>query len=241
MCKVLILEDEYYTRRYLEKIVSEIPLVNETIAAASGSEAISLAQQHRPDIIILDIELQQDELNGIEIAKIISQLKSDVHFIFVTGYSKYAIDSFCVNPHDYVLKPIKKEKIIETLYALIGKIKTNSEGIYKPTKIIVKEKAETFFISLDNVIFLERLENKTKIHTDQRIFEISSKLNEILYGLTPNFLRVHQSFIVNEDKISKITELKNRTYEVEFQGYKEKAIISRYKYQEFKEKLTPSY
>jgi len=241
LCKVLILEDEEYTRRYLEKIVSEIPLITQIIAAASGSEAISLVKQHRPDIIMVDVELQQDELNGIEIAKIICKIKSDVHFIFVTGYSKYAIDSFSVNPHDYVLKPVKKEKIIETLYVLIGKLKTNSEETHKPTKIIVKEKAVTFFISLDDILFLERLESKTKIHTDQRVFEISPKLTEIAYSLTPNFLRVHQSCIVNEDKISKIRELTNRTYEVEFQGYKQKAIISRYKYQEFKEKFTPSY
>ncbi len=57
MVSILLLEDEHYTRRFLKKLISENPFVDQVIDTSNGKEAISLAREHKPNIALLDIEL----------------------------------------------------------------------------------------------------------------------------------------------------------------------------------------
>lgn len=199
MLTILLIEDEKYTRTYLKKIIEDIPLVDKVIEAASGNDAVKLASKYKPDIVITDIELDlPGKLNGIETAKYIRGLYPHTQFIFVTGYSKYAIDSFEVHPYDYILKPIKQEKLVQSINNLAGKIKEQGQNINKQQdKLIVKVKKETLFIPYENILFIEKSTNEVSIHTDQEIYHVSQNLNEILEVLPQEFQFVHRSYIVN--------------------------------------------
>ncbi|MTI85498.1 MAG: response regulator transcription factor [Firmicutes bacterium] len=124
MVNILLLEDEYYTRRFLKKLVSENNFVNRVIDTPCGKEAINLAKKHNPSIALLDIELApEEELNGIQVAKTIYGFNPETYFVFITGYAQYAIESFAVHPYDYILKPVKKDKVDEIISSLAGKVK----------------------------------------------------------------------------------------------------------------------
>ena len=71
-----------------------------------GSEAIELARINNFNLIILDIELNEDDINGLEVAKTIYAFNQEAYMVFVTAYSRYAVDSFAVHPYDYIIKPI---------------------------------------------------------------------------------------------------------------------------------------
>lgn len=230
--KILLLEDELYTRKFLKKLLLENSLVSKVYDTSSCREALDIVKKHKPNIAMLDIELGANEsVNGLGIAKIISKILPSIYFVFVTGYGKYAIDSFAVHPFDYILKPIKKEKILETVNGIVSKIE--EEG----PKIAVQCKDEVVFIPLREIIYLETDERNILLHTRHNIYTVSDNLTSWEEKLGGDFLRVHQSFLVNKNKISKITNLGNRSFEIEFLSFSRKALMSRYKYEELKDKL----
>lgn len=68
--EVLILEDVEYNREFLKKIINEVPEVTNVYATSSGKDAIELAQKHKPDCVLLDIELSPGDFTGLTVAKI---------------------------------------------------------------------------------------------------------------------------------------------------------------------------
>lgn len=241
MARVLLLEDEEYTRRFLTKLVSENPLIDRVFATGSGAEAVNLAREYKPEIVLLDIELAPDEsLNGIEIARILYGFNPNTYFVFITGYSSYAVDSFSVHPYDYILKPIKKERVIEVISVLSGKVARRQAARKSADKIIIKSRTETLFISPRDIVFIEKQDKCTLIHTRNKVYEINQTLSEFENVLGDNFLRAHKSYIVNMDKISRVMEIGNRSYQIEFYGYNKVALMSRYKYEEHRDMFTPS-
>lgn len=232
--KVLILEDEEHTRKFIRNIIEENHMINEVIEASTGKEAIMLASENKPTVAFLDIELNPGEdLNGLDVAKTIYNLFPKTYFVFITGYEEYAVDSFAVHPFDYIVKPFNPNLLRKSISNLCKYIISNSE--IPKEKITLKNRTETHYIFPNDIIFIEKSNKNIIAHTKNRKIETTSSLNEIENLLGENFLRVHQSFLVNIDKIESIKYHSNRMYEIFFEDYSETAEMSRYKYNELKE------
>jgi len=241
MASILLLEDEPYTRRFLKKLVSENPFVDQVVDTSSGNEAISLAREHKPNIALLDIELApEEELNGIQVANNIYDFGPETFFVFTTGYSQYAVESFAVHPYDYILKPVKKDKVNEIISSLADKVKKRNGARSSPDKIMIKVKNEISMIAPGDILFIEKQDKFNLVHTVNNIYKTNHQtLGELEDKLGCIFLRVHKSFIANLDRISKIREVSNRSYEIYFNGYDKTALMSRYKFEEHKQRFTP--
>ncbi|KJS17016.1 MAG: LytTR family transcriptional regulator [Peptococcaceae bacterium BRH_c4b] len=240
MVSILLLEDEHYTRRFLKKLVSENPFVDKVIDTPSGNEAISLAREHKPNIVLLDIELAPEEgLNGIKVAKNIYEFSPESYFVFITGYSQYAVESFAVHPYDYILKPVKKDRVEELISSLADKVKKRNGARSGSDKIMIKDKNDKFMIAPDNILLIEKQNKFSLVHTGSSVYKTYQTLGELEDKLGDSFIRVHKSFIANMDKISRIREVSNRSYEISFDGYDKVALMSRKKFREHKQKFTP--
>ncbi len=239
MLNVLILEDEAYTLRYFQAIVSEHPLVAKVTGTRVGRDAVQLAQKHLPDVALLDIELApEDDYTGLEVATYIARVSPATKFVFVTGYAKYALDSFTVHPYDYVLKPICKNRIFDVLTELARQTDQTSQN--RPKRIIVQNAQEKMYLAPSEIFFFEKQGRKTLVHTQNGIYELAQSLNTTGKSLPPDFLRTHKSFIININKIKRLRNLGNRAWEVYFHGYDKSALLSRYKYEEYKELFSSS-
>lgn len=239
MAKVLILEDEHYTRKFIKQLVCENPLVLEVYDTSKTNEAIKFAQIHQPDIVLLDIELDENEkINGLEAAKIISKISPNTEFVFITGYSKYALDSFSVHPFDYILKPIKIEKITETINLLVKKTKSKRNKSKILDKIVINNSGEIFIIPKNEILFIEVRNKETLIHTPNETYVTQKTLLEYQNQLGENFIRVHNSFLVNKNKIRKIKQIGDRTYSISFSKTNKEAIASRNKFKYLKNDLS---
>ncbi|WP_427338063.1 LytR/AlgR family response regulator transcription factor [Caloranaerobacter sp. DY30410] len=126
-------------------------------------------------------------------------------------------------------------KFVRAINSLVNRMVKNN----KSNKIVVRNKKEIFFISLDDVLFIEKLDKDTIIHTRDEEYLSKQKLNELENKLPKNFLRVHKSYIVNVDKITRITNLGNRSFEIKFSNTNKIAFMSRYKFEELKEIIIP--
>lgn len=225
--KIVLLEDDEGPRVFFKKLLYEIPEVDKVMDTSSGHEAIKLSKTQHPDLIILDIELN-DVLNGLEVAKCIYEFDNEAYFLFLTGHPEYAVSSFAVHPFSYILKPIIIEEFKTTINEIGNKVKQRNTQNYNI--FIIKSGNEHLFVHQDEIIFIEVKNKVCIIHAKSGKWSVYKSLNEIKQQLNDDFIRVHRSFIVNAKKIKCIREIWDRTYEIEFFDYSLKAQMSRNEY-----------
>ncbi len=242
MCiKVLIADDESGMRLVLRKIIEKVEgfqIVGET---EDGSSALSLVEELDPQVIFLDIEMPK--LDGIECARLISDIDPKKMIVFATAHSGYMPDAFDVYAFDYITKPFKVDRIIKTL----NKIKETVTGqntkiqenivFQQPIvdKLIIKNKDGINFIDTDSIVLIQREGKSTVIYTIDNRYATSEGLNDIEARLRKiNFFRCHKSYLINTSKITKISPYGRWTYIVHFKDIENDALITQKKYEELK-------
>jgi two-component system LytT family response regulator len=104
MVDILIADDEYLARETIKHLLNQCTGIGKIYEANNGKTALALAKQHRPKIVMLDIEMPI--LNGIDVAR---QLEPDTRIIFITAFSHVAVPKELANCVGYLLKPFKDE------------------------------------------------------------------------------------------------------------------------------------
>ena len=157
------------------------------------------------DLYILDIVMPQ---NGIDVAKEILKKNKDSIIIFATSSKEYAVDAFKIHATDYILKPLDKNEVFESLDRVLKTL-----GIKKAVWHVKKEDLSTVTIELDQIIYIESINRRMDIHllNDEVITSTSlrTKFSEsISFNLKENnFLVSHNSYIVNMNRIKGIKDL----------------------------------
>ena len=223
--KAIIVEDEKLARQRLKKLLMDHQDFIEVIGEAdNGEDGADLANKLRPDVIFLDI--QMPILNGFEM---LDYLEYKANVIFTTAFEEYAIAAFEANSIDYVLKPIKKERLAQSIDRLRNlKVDKGTEDIDKMLEVIANLKETTsekrdsiavsvgekiVFVKFDNINFFKAEDKYVFIHTDnsQRHI-IDYSLTNLEKKLPSNFTRVHRAHILNMDKVKEIHKGFNGKY-----------------------------
>lgn len=232
---VLLLEDETYTRTFFTTLLYDTPGVDQVMDTSSAHEAVNLARIHHPDLILLDIELANEDLTGLEVAKQIYSFDQEAYLVFLTAHSQYAISSFAVHPYSYILKPI----VIDEFKALIKEIagKVNGQDKENRHALPVPFGHKTEYILKEDIIFIEVRGKRSIINTKTGHWSTYQPLDEIEKQLSTNFIRVHRSFLVNSNQIKTIRMVRDRTYEIELRDSRQKIPMSRNAYSKYKNRF----
>ncbi|MEY3238028.1 MAG: hypothetical protein RI883_2129 [Bacteroidota bacterium] len=243
MKKVLIIDDEplarLIIREYLENHI-EIEIVGECNDGFEGAKAIS---NHQPDLIFLDV--QMPKINGFEMLEIITEKPA---VIFTTAFDEFALKAFDTNALDYLLKPFSKERFDQA----ISKWKENSENSTKTfenltefslkqpdeqLRIVIKDGAEIKIIPTSEIEFLEAYDDYVKIHHHNKTHLKKKTMNYFEQTLNPKqFVRVHRSFILNINELTRIESFEKNSYLAILRSGK-RIPISRTAYTPLKESL----
>lgn len=235
--KVLIVDDDDGMRLVLKKIIEKnegFELVGE---AKSGETGLGLVEALSPHIVFLDIEMPG--MGGIECAKRIMDIAPKTFIIFATAHENYMPEAFEVYASDYLIKPFKIDRILTTLQR-IKEIFVNKEAdaVHPPqinrdslSKLIIKSKEGISFIDCKDIIFIERENRNTVIHTLTESLTTSEGLSEIEERLDNSFFfRSHKSYIINLSMIYKIYPYGRWTYTVKFKGTDKDALLTHDRY-----------
>jgi len=173
-----------------------------------------------------------ERYNGIQVAEDISRMSPGTRYVFITGYAKYALDSFVVHPYDYLLKPVDRNRLQDTLESVINLINDTAPSVPTlPMTISLKTKGGTDVVAFNDIIFVESANRQTLVHTTSTCYATYQPLQHYI-NLLPatTFLQIHKSFIINKNKVSGIREIGYRSYEINFMDTSRTALMSRQHY-----------
>jgi two-component system LytT family response regulator len=201
--RALIIDDEPHARRYLRELLGGEKDVVIAGEAESGGEGIDLIRKLTPDIAFLDI--QMPGLGGFEMIEQLEIEKRPV-FIFVTGYSEYAVKAFEVEAADYLCKPFDKERLSISLERAIRRLgeRDNLSGDKAEanpwlSRLAIKDENGIVFVPVEQILWIEAANKYVVIHTTSRNHIVRQTIKSLEDTLDPKeFLRIHRSILVRK-------------------------------------------
>ena len=201
--KIAICDDEQQDREVLfdclTRIFSGLQLEIEILCYSSGRELI---ENYPKDLDFLVLDIQMNEMNGIETARRIREFDTFLCIEFLTNMPQFARDCYKVRAFGYLLKPVSYEELrLEIIEALaLGKIRNCKY-------ITVKNRDGKKQIALADIIYVEYIDHKLTIVTEgnkEYMYGTLTDLEKTLDGIP--FIRPHAAFIVNMNYISSFTK-----------------------------------
>ena len=237
--RIVIADDERPARNFLKAILQNFEDVKLVGEAENGAEAIELIKELKPDLALLD--LQMPEVSGLEVVKLLRKNQMPL-VAFVTAYDEYAIQAFEVNAVDYLLKPVEKARLRETLNRVHERLE---QGDFRETENQKVKKAVEVYEETTRNQFLERIPVKkhedillipvgdvASIVADGELLHITTRKNEkyvINFRLkdlearleSDKFIRLSRGAIANVEMIEKINSMPGGTYLVNLKNGQE--------------------
>jgi len=205
--KAMIIDDSRLARKELHVLLQQHPEIEVVDQAANAIEALEKIDQQSPELIFLDIEMPGK--NGFEL---LEELTKAPKVIFTTAYDEYAIKSFEYNALDYLLKPIKPERLQKALEKLSQEVNTPEpeegprEMLTEHDQVFVKEGEQCWFVKLSDIRLFQIEGNNTRIFFENHQPLITRSLNYMEQRLDPKkFFRANRQHIINLQWIDKIT------------------------------------
>jgi two-component system, LytTR family, response regulator len=204
MITCLIVDDEPLAVQLLEDYIQQTDNLSLVQSCHNGMDALQLLKKQKADLVFLDINMPK--LTGMELA---SLLPADQKIIFTTAYSEYAVQSYEKNAIDYLLKPISFERFMKAILkvenSMFLKMANVSDEVneafvfFKSGKAIQK-------ISLEKILFIEGLKDYVTIQTIDETLVVYKRMKDLEESLPHNFMRVHNSYIINKNQIFKFED-----------------------------------
>lgn len=201
--RTLIIDDEPHARRYLRELLGGEKDVVIAGEAESGVEGVDLIRKLAPDIVFLDI--QMPGLGGFEMIEEV-EIEERPVFIFVTGYSEYAVKAFEVEAVDYLCKPFDKERISISLERAMRRLGareklSGGEAEANPwlSRLAIKDENGIVFVPVEQILWVEAANKYVVVHTTNRNHIVRQTIKSLEDTLDPKeFLRIHRSILVRK-------------------------------------------
>lgn len=132
---ILIVDDEIDTLNEIDFYVKRYNKFDYSITCTNPLKALEEAEKFKFDVALLDIEMPG--MNGLELAEQLFNISPDIKVAFITAYNSYATEAFDVNAIDYVLKPIREERLVRALERIVNKSTINLEEKVDRPKIYI--------------------------------------------------------------------------------------------------------
>ncbi len=246
----LIADDEQLARDELSYLLKDLPGIEILETAANGLEALDLVQQLEPDLVFLDV--QMPGLDGMGVIRRLRERGGPLpHFVLTTAYEHYAIEAFRLEALDYLLKPVEKERLAETVARARRALEDRSASEpakraapppppIQRTKLLVKNNNRNLIVDAQDMIYATIDDGLITVVTTQ--FEGQSNyrtIEELQSNLDPNlFWRVHRSFLVNINRIKEVVPWFKSSFQLKMDDKKQTEIpVSRIQTKRLRELL----
>jgi two-component system LytT family response regulator len=211
--RVLIIDDEPHARRYLRNLLQDESQVEIVGESANGEDGADQILDLSPDIVFLDI--QMPGLDGFGMIDRITETKSPL-FVFVTGYTEYAVKAFDIEAVDYLCKPFGKERLSLSVERALGRLELTVPATDERewlSRLSIKEQDRIVFLPVDQIVWIEAANKYVVIHTATGSHIARQSIQSLAELLDPReFVRTHRSTLVRKDAVRGIHPLFHGDY-----------------------------
>ncbi len=213
--RVLIVDDETLARAYLAEQLGGLAEIEIVGQAANGFEAVKLAEELSPDLMLLDV--QMPKLSGFEVLELLADRAPAV--VFVTAHDEFALRAFEVHAVDYLMKPVEPQRLIAALERAM-RARAQSHSRCQPLRscppprvrpgrplerVLIREGGRVHVLPIDKIDFVEAQDDYLSFASggkrqrkQQTMAEIETQLDR------SRFVRIHRSFLLNVDRLARI-------------------------------------
>jgi len=202
MIRVLVVDDEAPARDRLKRLLREIEGVELAGEAADGKAALSATAELRPDLILLDIRMPG--MDGMEAARHLATLPAPPRVIFTTAYGEHALEAFEAQAIDYLVKPVRRERLAQAL-ARVEKLSptpaASSPEPSGPAHLAVKKHGKVELLPIDEILYFQADNKYVTAHLAGREELLEESLKQLEELLGERVVRIHRNALVSRNAL----------------------------------------
>jgi two-component system response regulator AlgR len=205
--KALIVDDEPLARERLAALIGEIAGVEVAGEATNGVEALEAAARLKPDVVLLDIRMPV--MDGLEVARHLDAIESPPAVIFCTAYQDHALEAFEANAVDYLVKPIRAERLGAALAkaqrlsgTVVRRVEMSSEPGRRRSHLCARVRGSLVLVAVGDIDYLLAEDKYVVVHHAKGQVLIEEPLTQLEEEFGDRFVRIHRNCLVALAKLS---------------------------------------
>lgn len=243
----MIVDDEQLAQEELAYLLKDFPDIEVVGAAGNGLEALDLIQRLEPDLVFMDV--QMPGLDGLGVVRKLREKNVELpHIIFATAFDQYAVEAFHLEAMDYLLKPIERARLEETLDRARRTIQDRPKAVVpeqarlnpQRTKLLVRNGNRNFIVDAQEMVYATIADGLiTLVTTTVEGHSNYKTIEELQANLDRDtFWRVHRSYLVNINRIREVVPWFKSSFQLRMDDKKQTEIpVSRVQTKRLRELL----
>jgi len=214
--RALLVDDEAPALSELAFLLRQDHRIGEIRTATSGADALRALEAHPVDVVFCDIKMPG--LDGMEFARVLARFAERPQIVFVTAYDEHAVDAFEVRATDYVMKPVRSDRLAEAVRRVMAAHDRDSSSSVLPSShepsarpdapdetIPIELGGVTTFIQRSQVLYAQAHGDYARLHTatGSHLVRISLTTLEDRWGAS-GFVRIHRSTLVSLPQVTEV-------------------------------------
>ena len=221
----VVIDDETLARDELTFLLKNFPEIEVVGTADNGLVAIELIERAEPDLVFMDV--QMPGLDGMSVIRRLRDTSDALpHFVLVTAYENYAIEAFRMQAMDYLLKPVDKDRLAETIVRAVRLVSEGARSAaelppgprpgLQRSKILVRSAGRSFIVDAQEIVYATIEDGVITVVTSSLEGESNYRtIEELQSNLDPDaFWRVHRSYLVNINRIREVIPWFKSSYQI---------------------------
>lgn len=210
--RILIVDDEKPARDRLHRIIDSIEGFDAIAHAASGEQALAAYNESKPEIVLLDIRMPL--MDGLEVAQHLMADDPPPAVIFTTAYSDHALEAFETHAVDYLLKPVRKERLIQALQTAKRNTRAQIQAVTaeEPNRIrqrkgiCVRHRGNLLLIPVNDIVCFRASDKYVTLYHKNGEALTEESLVNLEQEFSQTFMRIHRNALVAQNQIAGLTK-----------------------------------
>ena len=219
--RVMVVDDERLARERLRRLLAEIEEVGEVSEACDGEQALAMQQAEPCEVVLLDIRMPG--LSGLSTAQRLAKLAQPPVVIFTTAYGEHALQAYEVQALDYLVKPVRVERLRQALERARRLLPKGAAG----PRLTVRKQGELHLLPLDEVLYFHADHKYVSAHLVGREELLEESLKQLEEAYPERLLRVHRNALVSRWALEGLERLADGSYRVVLNGLAQGPEVSR--------------
>lgn len=201
---VLVVDDERPALDELTWLLERDPRVGAVRASDSATETLRILQDDGVDAVFLDV--QMPGLTGLELAQVLARFKAPPPIVFVTAHEQHAVEAFDLQAVDYVLKPVRAERLAEAVRRVVAVLESGDDRPGSGDVMVPVELGGVIrFVHRSDITHVEAHGDYARLHTAEGSHLVRTPLSQLEEEWRPaGFVRIHRSLLVSLAHVAEV-------------------------------------